>query len=514
MASEQYLLGVDIGTYSSKGVLVNAGTGEVVSAHVIEHDLSMPRAGWVEHDADQVWWGEFTAICRQLLDTSGVNAKDVKGVGASGIGPCVLPVDEHGRPLRPAILYGIDTRAQEEIEQYEQALGKQKIYALSGSNLSSSSTGPKILWLKHHEPEIYARTRWFFTCQSYIVYRLTGQATVDVYTSGSYAPLMDVEKISWLDQEQLGINPRPALPKILWTCDVAGKITARAAGETGLAEGTPVITGTIDAAAEAISTGLSQVGDMMAMFGSSNSLIVRTEELVRTEKFWGLNWLEPRTYAVVGGMATVGSLTRWFRDNLSPLELRAQQQGGENAYAVLSKLLDQSPLGANGLLALPYFEGERTPLYDPDAVGVLFGLKLKHTRADIYRALLESVGFGIRHNMDMLLAEGVRSKRILAVGGGTMNLAWMQIISDIANVTMAIPEQQMGASFGDAFMAGVGVGIFQDLGQINRWVHHKQVIVPDAENHRRYDALYRIYIDLYQNTRGLMRDLAAFQQAA
>lgn len=508
---KQYLLGVDIGTYSSKGVLVDANTGQVISSHEIEHGLSMPKPGWVEHDADEIWWGEFSSICRHLLESSGVNPADVKGVGTSGIGPCVLPVDENGKPLRPAILYGIDARAQEEIEQYEQALGKEAIFALSGSNLSSSSSGPKILWIKHHEPEIFEKTRWFFTCQSYIVYRLTGQAAVDVYSAGSYSPLMDVEKISWLDQEQAGINPRAALPEMMWSCEVAGKVNAWAACETGLAVGTPVIAGTIDAAAEAVSTGLSQVGDMMAMFGSSNSLILRTEKFVRTEEFWGLNWLEPKTYAVVGGMATVGSLTRWFRDNLSHLELQNQQINGKNAYAELSKLLDQSPVGANGLIALPYFEGERTPFNDPNAAGVLFGLRLKHTRADIYRALLESIGFGIRHNMEIMLAEGVTPRQILAVGGGTKNLAWMQIISDIANVHMAIPEQQMGASYGDAFMAGVGVGIFKNISEINRWVHHNQVIEPREEFHLRYDPLYRFYIQLYQNNKDLMRDLAVLQ---
>ncbi len=512
--SEQYLLGVDIGTYSSKGVLVNAKTGEVVSSYEIEHGLSMPKPGWVEHDADEIWWGEFVAICRYLLDTDGIDPKDIKGVGSSGIGPCVLPIDENGRPLRPAILYGIDTRAQEEIEQYEMALGKGTIFNLSGSNLSSSASGPKILWIKHHEPEVFAKTRWFLTCQSYIVYRLTGQASVDVYSAGSYAPLMNMEKIQWLDEEQVGINPRKTLPKVLWSCEIAGKISAQASCETGLTEGTPVIAGTIDAAAEAISTGLSNDGDMMAMFGSSNSLILRTQKLTRTEKFWGLNWLEPQTYAVVGGMATVGSLTRWFRDNLSPLELQAQQQDGINAYTMLAILLDQSPLGANGLLALPYFEGERTPLNDPNAVGVLFGLKLKHTRADIYRALLESIGFGIRQNLDMMQSEGISPTRILAVGGGTKNLAWMQIISDIANVQMAIPEQQMGASYGDAFMAGVGVGIFNNLGEISKWVHHNKTIVPRKENYLRYESLYRIFVDLYQQTRDLMQDLAAFQETS
>lgn len=503
----KYLLGVDIGTYSSKGVLVDAQNGEVFASHVIEHDLSMPQPRWVEHDADRVWWDEFCQISQHVLRTTRIDPHDILGIGVSGIGPCVLPIDESGRPLRPAILYGIDTRAKSEIEQYEQALGVDAIFQLTGSMLSSSSIGPKILWIKNNEPEVYRKARWFLTSHSYIVFRLTGEATVDIYTACSYAPLMDIEKIAWLDEEILGINPRPALPKMLWSCEVAGRVTREAARITGLAEGTAVIAGSIDAAAEAISAGLTGVGDMMMMFGSSNSLIVRTEQLVRTQNFWGLNWLVPDTYAVVGGMTTVGSLTRWFRDHFSPLELQAQQAGGENAYAALMHLLDQSPLGANRLIALPYFQGERTPFADPDAKGVLFGLTLQHTRADVYRALLESVGFGVRHNVDVMSAEGVHPQRILGVGGGTKNKAWMQMICDIANVRMAIPRQQIGASYGDALMAGVGAGVYHSLDEIQSWIEYGEELQPDPEKHRRYQALYVIYRQLYEHTKGLMHRL-------
>lgn len=505
---EGYLLGVDIGTYSSKGVLVNARNGEVVASHVIEHDLSMPKPRWIEHDPDQVWWGEFTKICKYLIAASSVRPHAVLGVGVSGIGPCVLPVDKNGAPLRQGILYGIDTRSQEEIKQYEQALGKKKIFELSGSMLSSSSIGPKILWIKNNEPEVYRKARWFFTSHSYIVYKLTGQATVDIYTACSYAPLMDIEKIEWLDQEIAGINPRQALPEMLWSCDVAGHITKEAAEASGLAEGTPVIAGTIDAAAEAISAGLSDVGDMMMMFGSSNSLILRTDELVRTKEFWGLNWMNPGEYAVVGGMATVGSLTRWFRDNFSPLELAQQERGGENAYAAMTYLLDESPAGAKGLIALPYFQGERTPFEDPDAKGVLFGLTLQHTRADVYRALLESVGYGVRHNVDVMSSLGVTPKRILGVGGATKNRDWMQIISDIANVNMLIPGQQIGASYGDALMAGVGAGVYESLEEIKNWIDYDQEIRPDIGRHQDYQPLYKIYRDLYSQTKGLMGELS------
>jgi xylulokinase len=503
----KFLLGVDIGTYSSKGVLVGTDDGQVRAAHVIEHDLSLPQPRWVEHDADQIWWGEFVQICQHILGTTGVDPGDILGIGVSGIGPCVLPVDEGGRPLRPGILYGIDTRAKDEIQIYEDALGEDAIFQLSGSMLSSSSIGPKIMWIKNHEPEIYQRARWFLTSHSYIVYRLTGEATVDIYSACSYAPLMDIESITWLDQEVAGMNPRHALPKMLWSCEVAGTVTPQAARQSGLAEGTPVIAGSIDAAAEAVSAGVSQLGDMMMMFGSSNSLIVRTDRLIRTRQFWGLNWLMPGTYAVVGGMSTVGSLTRWFRDQFSPLERQAEAQGGEDAYAALMGLLHDSPLGANGLVALPYFQGERTPFEDPDARGVLFGLTLKHSRADVYRALLESVGFGVRHNVDVMSAQGVKPQRILGVGGGTKNRAWMQMICDIANVRMAIPKQQIGASYGDALMAGVGAGVYHSLDEIQDWIEYGEELQPDPEKHRRYQPLYEIYRQLYEQTQDLMHKL-------
>jgi xylulokinase len=265
----------------------------------------------------------------------------------------------------------------------------------------------------------------------------------------------------------------------------------------------------MDSAAEAISAGLTEFGDMMMMFGSSNSFILKTDRLLPTDNYWALNWLEPGTFAFVGGMTTVGSLTRWFRDNLSPEELAAQKAHGKNAYSALADLLKDSPPGANGLVALPYFEGERTPMYDPNAKGVLFGLTLKHTRADIYRALLESIGFGIRHNIDGMLAESISPKRILAVGGGAKNLAWMQIISDIANIEMAIPDQQIGSSYGDAFLAGVGVGLFDSLDEIRKWVRYTHFITPNPEVTAKYQPLYRIYRELYNQTRGLMSDLSA-----
>jgi xylulokinase len=332
---------------------------------------------------------------------------------------------------------------------------------------------------------------------------------MDNYTACSYAPLIDAERMEWREGMDDLITSIRNLPEMSWSSEIAGYVTAQAAQQTGLKEGTPVIIGTMDSAAEAISAGVAEFGDMMMMFGSSNSFILKTDRLVPTDNYWALNWLEPGTFAFVGGMSTAGSLTRWFRDNLSPLELADQKEHGKNAYAAMAGLLTESPPGANGLVALPYFEGERTPMYDPNAKGVLFGLTLTHTRADIYRALLESVGFGIRHNADGMRAASIYPKRILAVGGGTHNLAWMQIISDIADIEMAIPGQQIGSSYGDAFLAGVGVGLFSSLGDIRKWVRYTHTIIPNPNVTAGYQPLYRIYRELYNQTRGLMSDLSA-----
>jgi xylulokinase len=211
-------------------------------------------------------------------------------------------------------------------------------------------------------------------------------------------------------------------------------------------------------------------------------------------------------------MSAAGSLTRWFLEEFGQPEKQAESAGGPNAYAALAELVGESRAGANGLVVLPYFEGERTPLHDPKAKGLAFGLSLKHTRADLYRAILESVAYGIRHNIEGMKEEGVAAKRILAVGGGTKNLPWMQIVSDIAGIALNIPEQQIGASYGDAFMAGLGVGVFDDYQDIKQWVKMKHVIRPQTTHEDQYQFNYQLYLDLYRENRSLMHRLSDYER--
>jgi len=499
-----FLLGVDIGTYSSKGALVR-DSGEVAAVSAVEHELSLPQPGHVEHDPEKVWWADFLALCRDLLASSGVDPRRIAGIGLSTISPAVVPVGPGGAALRPAILYGIDTRATREI---------QELSALTGARLSSQSAAPKVAWIRHCEPEVWARTRRIVNGCGYLVLRLTGQSVIDVYDAALFAPFFDVQTHSWRPELAPHVAPVEWMPRALWTCEVAGTVSSEAARATGLATGTPVIAGTADAAAEAISAGLNRVGDLMVMYGSSTFFILRTGQLREPRGFWASPFLEKGTFVVAGGTATAGSLTRWVRDQFAPEELAAQRAGGPDAYEALAALAASSPPGARGLVVLPYFSGERTPLHDPEARGMVCGLGLGHTRADLYRAGLESVGYSIRHNIEAMAAEGCRAERILAVGGGTKNLPWMQMVSDIAGITQLLPEQQVGACYGDAFLAGVGVGLFSGTEESGRWVRPRGTLRPDAGARAVYDGTYRIYRELYEKTAGTMHALGALARGA
>jgi xylulokinase len=507
--SSGYLVGVDIGTYSSKGVLVTTD-GRVVASHTLPHGLDMPKPGFFEHDADKVWWHDFVEIVGELLGNSGIDPKQILGIGTSAIGSCVLPVDERGNALRRGILYGIDARAAQEIEYLENKLGKSEIFSKSGSHLSSQASGPKILWIRNHEPDIFQQTRWFLTSEAYLVHKLTGQPTIDIYTAGGYAPLFDVCRRAWIPEMGDLITPLERLPQSYWSYEVVGEVTDEAARETGLASGTPVVAGTTDAAAEAISAGVADFGDMMLMLGSSIFYIMKTPELVTTEHFWSSNFLEEGSFAFLGGMSTSGSLTTWFRDQFAQFEVQKQSEGGEDPFTTLARLAETSPAGSNGLILLPYFEGERTPLHDPRAKGLWFGLSLKHTKGDLYRSILEGVAFGIRHNLEVMHMEGVQSQRILAVGGGTKNPLWLQMIADVCNLTLHIPEQQIGASYGDAFLAARGIGVFRNLSEIKQWVRIKTIIEPNPEIHKLYEFNYQLFRELYESNKQLMHRLTDY----
>ncbi|MFC0672740.1 FGGY-family carbohydrate kinase [Brachybacterium hainanense] len=494
MIPEPVLLGLDVGTSSTKGVLVRPD-GTVLAAAVRDHSVSRPAPGLAEMDP-RIWWEELRTISRELTGRCEVR---IEGVGVSGMGPCVALVDEDDEPVRPAILYGVDSRAQEEIDLLEQELGAERILHRSGCMLTAQAAGPKVLWIARHEPEAYARARRLLMPASYLVRRLTGAYVLDHASAAQTAPLYDLRARTWHRPSAERAAPGLALPRLLWAGEVAGRIGPEIAAELpGLRAGTPVIAGTIDAWAEASSIGVDAPGDLMLMYGTTTFLLGMTSGPITSRTLFAAPGLSPGAWTLSGGMAASGAITTWLRDLLGTADV-----------APLVAEAAASPPGARGLLMLPYFSGERSPIADPSARGVLAGLTLSHTRGDMYRAVLEAAAFGARHHLEELAAAGCRVERVRAVGGGTRTGLWPQIVSDATGLVQQLSRHGTGAAYGDAMLAARTVLGVDTTG----WNPVEGEVRPDPAARDRYDEMYGLFRELYTATAPIAHALARIQGA-
>ena len=500
-----YFLGIDIGTYESKGVLINQNY-EMVVSHSEKHELENPKPGFFEHDAEAVWWGDFCKISQALIQKAGIKAEEIACVGTSALGADCLAVDENCKPLHKAILYGIDSRAEQEMAYLNEYYGEEKINQLFGRPLCSSDVAPKILWIKNNLPEVYEKAFKFLTATSYITAKLTGEYVIDKFLVNTFTPAYRQD--GCIDEELCQLYCRPDQLAICKnTLDVVGKVTRIAAKATGLKEGTPVLTGTDDAGAESISTGVFQPGDMMIMLGSSCYMIYCSEKLVIDQRLWHDSFIIPGTFSVSAGTNTAGTLTRWFRDQVFFDHLAKQEETSENAYETMLEGLEEIPPGSEGLITLPYFAGERTPINDPLAKGVIFGLKLNHTRKHLYKSALEGVAYSIAQHLDILREHDLPLNKVLAVGGGSKNKLWLQMIADVSNQEIQTAKVTIGAAYGDALMGAIGVGICPGFDSLASHIQPAEVFTPDQRNHQVYAPYREIFAEIYKRNNDLMHSL-------
>lgn len=512
-----YFLGIDIGTYESRGMLVGEDF-RPVAEYSVGHGMSTPHPGWFEHDADEIWWGDFCKISKALIEKSGISPDEIKCVGASALGTDCLPVDEECRPLRPAILYGIDSRAEKEIKSLTDYYGKE-VHKLFGHPICSGDTAVKILWLKNNEPEIYEKTYKFLTGSSFLTAKLTGRYVIDQFLAkGSFRPLYNPD--GTVNKETSSLYCRPdQIAECAYSTDVAGYVTDRAAMDTGLAKGTPVICGTGDSTSEAISAGLAEAGTAFFQFGSSMFYYYCVDRMVNDYTSPNRNgslkggkvFTIPGTYCLGDGTNAAGTLTRWVRDTFYKEELKQEENGGENAYSIMAGEASEISPGSEGLVILPYIYGERSPIQDPMATGMIFGLKGVHTRKHINRAALEAVGYSAYQHMCLFNEMGLPPKSIITAGGGTKNPVWMQIVCDMMGMPVHIPEQYQCSSYGDAMLAALGSGSLKDFHGLREALPKGKTIFPDMENHEFYKRSYGIYRDLYLNNKELMHQCVGKQ---
>jgi len=489
MADRPLYLGIDIGTGSTKAVIATSD-GIVVDTARVSHEVSFPRPDWAEFDPER-GFGEIRRLCSELFARH--DAADVLGMCVSAMGPCLVVTDDELQPLRPAILYGIDGRAAAQIEQLNAEYGPTTMLAEGGKHLSSQAVGPKLRWIRDNEPAVWTRATHWHSLGSYLVARLTGQHVLDHHTASQCDPMYDLRANAWHAERAAAIAQHMRSPTLAWPAEVIGSVTDAAAEATGIPAGTPVCAGTVDAWAEAVSAGARRPGDLLLMYGSTMFFVMVTDELVVHDKLWTTAGTEPGTLTLAAGMSTSGILTEWM-----------QRLFGDVPFETLVAEAAEVPPGSDGLMLLPYFAGERTPVFDPDARGVMAGLSLRHRRGHLFRATYEGIAFGIRQIVELLEATGKPIERILAVGGGTEGGLWTQVVSDILRRPQLVPAETIGASYGDALLAAIGTGA---VPADTAWARSFSTVEPNFAAAERYEPLYDLYRDLYPATRSVVHEL-------
>ena len=503
--TDKLLLGVDIGTNESKGVLID-GSFRPIAVFSGPHTMENPQPNYFEMDAE-IWWSDFCKISRGLMEQAGVGPEQIAGIGTSVMGCDCIAVDEHCTSLRKAILYGIDARSGPQIEALIRELGEEGVTRMFGHIPCSDDIATKILWIKENEPEVYEKTYKFLTGSSYLTAKLTGQYKIDSYLAkAGFRPIYNQD-----GTYNTADGPRfcraDQMADAADVTDVAGGLTAQAARECGLLEGTPVIVGTGDSTAESIAGGLVASGTLFVQFGSTMFYIYCLDghmDACAKDNFPGSNpFTIPGSYAATGGTNCAGTLTKWVRDVYYTPEMQASQIGGPNAYTVMAEEAADVPAGSNGLIILPYFYGERSPINDPGAKGVMFGLTGSHTRKEINRAALESVAYSLGSHMRLFRNHGLEPDSVIIAGGGTQNPVWMQIVADVIGMPVQVAENWQTASYGDACMAAIGCGILKDFQQLKQVMPLSSPVLPNMENH----ALYQRYLDIYENLYAVNKDM-------
>jgi FGGY-family pentulose kinase len=503
-----YLIGVDVGTQSVRSCLFDLN-GAVIASATRPLRTTYPRPAWAEQDPEE-WWRGAVETLTEIVQRSRVNPKEIAALSYDCTACTVVALTEDGRPLRPALLW-MDERAHREAE--EASATGHEVLRYCGGKISPQWMIPKGRWMETHEAAVFDRARWIVDEADFFTFRLTGRMTASLNNATA----------KWNYVRPLGGWPadflRAAQAEQLaakWPTDVVpvgralGRLREAVAREIGLSPETTVVQGGIDAHAGEIALGAVGPGDLALILGSSTCHMAQSPTPVFAN-IWGPypDALVEGMFTLEGGQTATGSIIQWLVERFGS-EANAQAQSrGQDVYAYLDGLAEAIPAGSEGLLALDYFQGNRTPHKDPLARGTVVGLTLKHTLAHLYRAVYEGICFGTRQILDDMAAHGFALERIVAGGGGAKSRLWTQIQADVLGRPIHLPRDKETMALGAAIWAGLGAGVFTTYADaIARMVHIERAVAPLPERRDAYDTLYREYVDLYPAVRGTMHRLA------
>lgn len=504
-----YLLGIDLGTSSTKTILFDEN-GCAVSSSSAEYPLYQPRNGWAEQDPAD-WWDAVVRTIRAVLEQSRIAPADIAAIGVSGQMHGLVMLDGDGNVLRRSIIW-CDGRTTEECREITDRIGAQRLIEITANPALPGFTASKILWVRRHEPELYAKCRHILLPKDYISYQLTGQFVTEV-SDASGMNLMDVKNRCWSNEvlEGLAIS-RELLPQMHESCDITGFVSPAAARVTGLVTGIPVAGGAGDNAAAAVGTGVVETGKALTTLGTSGVIFAHADTLSiepdgRVHTFCAA---VPGAWAVLSCTLAAGLSLRWLRDNFFKSETESAIGMGMDPYHLLDQQAGRIPIGANRLIYLPYLMGERSPILNEDSRGVFFGLSAIHSKYDLLRAVMEGVIYSQRDCLDVLRKMGSNPDRMIVGGGGGTSPFWRQMLADVISCPVVTTVNREGPALGAAILAGVGAKRWPSVPEACKAVIHiDQFQQPLAENHDRYEKTYAVYRALYPRLKDLYTDLKA-----
>jgi xylulokinase len=496
---EQLLLGIDVGTTSTKAALFGLD-GRLEAVGTAGYPIHYARPTWVEQHPED-WWQAVCLAVRQVCAAVPNARERIAGAAVSSQAPTLLALDRTGQVLRPALIW-MDRRAEAEAIELANLLGGDEIHRITGNRPDAFYVAAKLRWFKNYEPNLMAQTHVFVQVTGYINYRLTSTLSLD-NVHAALLQLRDYAAGEWSEVlcDACGVDPAQ-FPEVRPGHHVQGEVTAEAAEATGLRPGTPVMVGTVDGSAAALEAGATEFGVGAEMTGTSTVLLMPNDRPITHPLLIAMPHAIPNRYLLLGATVASGANLRWYRDQFGPGETQAAAQKLD-PFDLLTQQAAQIMPGSDGVIFLPYMMGERSPLWHTNARGVFFGLSLTSTGAAMIRAILEGTVFALRHNIEVAEQAGIRLTEIRSVGGGARSALWSQIKADILGLPVLLPEASVGAPFGDAILVGMGLGLYPEvLHSVHQMVKVKERYEPNWENNARYQQIYPIFRSIYEHLRG------------
>jgi xylulokinase len=503
------LLGLDYGTGGAKASIINT-RGEEMSYTFEEYPILTPKPGWSEHDPHLYWQIACRLIKKAMLD-AGAKPSEIRGIAVSSALPSLVLVDKNAHPLHNA--YNLmDKRAGAQVKWLQDHIGEKRIFEISKNRLEDHPIIVNLLWEKENRPEEFKRIFKALTIDGFINLKFTGKSTCHYSGAAFYGVAYNLLERKFDPDLLKEIGLSPGLFPDLYRCEsIIGEVTPEAARETGLIPGIPVAAGQVDCNAGWMGAGMTDVGDIQMNLGTCGNFGILTSDTRFPESMINFAYTtdSENTYIIVPTTTTGGQLIRYMRDNFYRMEMNTEKASGKDTFDIINMEAEKVPPGSSGLIVLPFLMGERTPIWDVNARGVIFGLSLNHTRGHVIRAMMESVAYALYDSFHILTATGkkVNPPIVLNEGGARSNL-WRRIITDVFNIPTVLVKRRTGAPYGDAILAGVATGIFRDFSVARDWVEYIEPIEPDAGNHKLYMDYFSLYKDIYNHIKEDYKTLA------